>query len=204
MGALRKHLSMPGLLSVTLQHFKRIPNQIAKNSTIALADCLMSGLALFSLKYPSLLKFDNDRSDEVIKHNLQSLFGIDHVPCDTYLRERLDAVAPEQLRKTFSNLFAQVQRGNELSSFKFMQDHYLLSVDGTGYFSSHHIHCDQCCVKNHKDGSKTYYHQLLGAVLVHPDHSHVLPFAPPSQFSNRMEVQKMIVNERPLNACSAI
>ncbi len=173
MGALRKHLSMPSLLSTTLQDFKRIPNQTAKGSTIALSDCLMSGLALFSLKYPSLLKFDNDRSDDIIRHNLQSLFGVEHIPSDTYLRERLDAVSPDQLRKPFSNLFAQVQRGNELASFKFMEDHYLLSVDGTGYFSSHQIHCEQCCVKNHRDGSKTYYHQLLGAALVHPDHSQV-------------------------------
>ena len=95
-----------------------------------------------------------------------------------YLRERLDEVSPNLLRKTFSTLFAQVQRGNELTPFQFMDDHYLLSVDGTGYFSSHQVHCEQCCVKNHRNGSKTYYHQMLGAALVHPDHSHVLPFAP--------------------------
>ena len=143
-----------------------------------MADCLMSGLALFSLKYPSLLKFDNDRADDIIQHNLRSLYGIRNVPCDTYLRERLDEVSPNLLRKTFSTLFAQVQRGNELTPFQFMDDHYLLSVDGTGYFSSHQVHCEHCCVKNHRDGSKTYYHQLLGAALVHPNHSHVLPFAP--------------------------
>ncbi len=143
-----------------------------------MSDCLMSGLALFSLKYPSLLKFDNDRADDIIQHNLRSLYGIRNVPCDTYLRERLDQMPPRLLRKTFSTLFAQLQRGNELTPFQFMDDHYLLSVDGTGYFSSHQVHCEQCCIKNHRDGSKTYYHQLLGAALVHPNHSHVLPFAP--------------------------
>ncbi len=161
-----------------MNQFKRVPKQTIQDSTISMSDCLMSGLALFSLKYPSLLKFDNDRADDIIQHNLRSLYGIRNVPCDTYLRERLDQMPPRLLRKTFSTLFAQLQRGNELTPFQFMDDHYLLSVDGTGYFSSHQVHCEQCCIKNHRDGSKTYYHQLLGAALVHPNHSHVLPFAP--------------------------
>jgi len=174
----RKHLSMPGLLATLMKQFKGVAEDTKPNSGISLADCLMSGLALFSLKYPSLLKFDNDRRDDVIKHNLRSLFGIQQVPCDTYLRERLDSIAPKQLRKTFTTLFAQVQRSKQLDSFQFMDKHYLLSVDGTGFFSSHHVHCDQCCVKNHRNGSKTYYHQLLGAAIVHPDQSQVLPFTP--------------------------
>ena len=120
-----------------MQRFKRVTEQAVQGSTISMADCLMSGLALFSLKYPSLLKFDNDRADDIIQHNLRSLYGIRNVPCDTYLRERLDQMPPRLLRKTFTTLFAQVLRGNELTPFQFMDDHYLLSVDGTGYFSSH-------------------------------------------------------------------
>jgi hypothetical protein len=161
-----------------MKRFRLVLEQADQTSTISMADCLMSGLALFSLKYPSLLKFDNDRTDDIIQHNLRSLYGIRNIPCDTYLRERLDQVSPHLLRKTFTTLFAQVQRGNELTPFQFMDDYYLLSVDGTGYFSSHQVHCEHCCVKHHRDGSKTYYHQMLGAALVHPNHSHVLPFAP--------------------------
>jgi len=59
-----------------------------------------------------------------------------------------------------------------------MNGRYILSIDGTGYFSSHEIHCDQCCQKNHRDGSVTYHHQMLGAVLVNPDFKEVIPFAP--------------------------
>ncbi len=33
-------------------------------------------------------------------------------------------------------------------------------------------------MKNHRDGSKTYYHQALGAAVVHPDHAEVLALAP--------------------------
>ena len=59
-----------------------------------------------------------------------------------------------------------------------MNDHYLLSIDGTGYFSSTEVNCDQCCAKQHRDGQNTYYHQLLGAVLVNPDCKEVFPLAP--------------------------
>ena len=178
MHTFRKQLSMPRLLATLMKQFQQVPDAIDQTSTIRLADCLMSGLALFSLKYPSLLKFDHDRAGEMIKHNLHSLFGIRQAPCDTYLRERLDRVNPTQLRGLFTILFSQLQRSKQLEPFHFMDNHYLLSVDGTGYFSSHHVHCDQCCIKHHRDGSITYYHQLLGAAIVHPDQSTVIPFAP--------------------------
>jgi hypothetical protein len=32
--------------------------------------------------------------------------------------------------------------------------------------------------KEHKDGSTTYYHQMLGACIVHPDLSNVIPLCP--------------------------
>ena len=118
------------------------------------------------------------RRDDVIKHNLRSLFGILRVPCDTYLRERLDPITPKQLRKTFTTLFSLVQRSKQLDAFQFMDKHYLLSVDGTGYFSSHHVHCEHCCVKNHRNGSKTYYHQLLGRQLYILTSPMFYPFAP--------------------------
>ena len=51
-------------------------------------------------------------------------------------------------------------------------------MDGTGYFSSSSVHCKHCCETHHRDGRITYYHQLLGAVLVHPEQREVFPLAP--------------------------
>ena len=55
---------------------------------------------------------------------------------------------------------------------------YLVSLDGTGCYSSSSIHCPDCCSKQHRNGEVSYYHQLLGAVLVHPDKPTVLPLFP--------------------------
>ena len=60
-----------------------------------------------------------------------------------------------------------------------MGGRYLLSVDGTGHFSSSKVHCANCCEKRHKDGTTTYYHQSLCAVLVHPQRREVLPVVAP-------------------------
>ena len=178
MKGMKKHVSMPGLLKRVRSQFEKIPEIRDPRSKISLADCLMSGLAVFGLKMPSLLEFDEHMEEELIQHNLKMLYQIEKAPCDTYLRERLDEVDPLLLRKPFNRVFAALQRQKILERFNYYGDHYLISLDGTGCFSSHKIHCESCCIKNHKDGSKTYYHQMLGAVLVHPDEKTVIPLAP--------------------------
>jgi hypothetical protein len=125
-----------------------------------LTDALMSALAMFSLKDPSLLMFDGRRDDE----NMRNLFGIACVPSDTRMREILDLVEPRQLRPSFNDVFRQLQRGKALEPFVFYQGCYLLSLDGTGYFSSSSIHCDSCLEKvNKQTGEITYQHQVLAA-----------------------------------------
>ena len=179
----RKYLSTTGLLKIA-QHIFENTNapQIngKRKSPITLKDCLMSGLALFGLKFPSLLKFDTDyRSKSTLQDNMRTLYGVKHLPSDTYTRERLDELNPFELRRTFTSYFAQLQRAKELEQFKFINDAYLLAIDGTGVFESTKVYCDNCCVKTHKkDNSKTYYHQILCGVLVHPNQRTVLPFAP--------------------------
>ena len=172
----RKHLSAEGLLRTARQCFGAIPD--APDNEITLHDHLMSGLAVFGLKYPSVLQFQHDCQDETKCANLKALYGIERVPSDTRWRERLDVLDPQCLQPLYKTLFAQLQRGKGLEGFDYLDGHYLLSLDGTGYFSSKKVHCAHCAEKHHRDGTTTYYHQMLGAVLVHPEHSEVFPLAP--------------------------
>ena len=89
----RRHLSADGLLTLIKERFQKIPDP-RPNPVIPLCDVLLSGLALFALKDPSLLAFDERRHER----NLHTLFGIEQVPCDTQLREILDGVDPEGQR----------------------------------------------------------------------------------------------------------
>jgi len=154
--------------------FAAIPDYRLSETEISLTDALMAAFALFSLKSPSLLAFDKHR----VEGNLGTIYAIDHVPCDTQMREILDPVSPESVRPLFKSVFGQLQRGKALEAMMFLDDYYLLALDGTEYFSSKTIHCASCLQKVHRNGSITYYHQMLGAALVHPDQRAVIPLMP--------------------------
>ncbi|HJH32795.1 MAG TPA: transposase [Methanosarcinaceae archaeon] len=173
---LRKGLNADAIFSQVRSGFEKITDNRSKNITISLPDALMSAFAMFSLKDPSLLAFNNRHPDDT---NLQKVYNIENVPCDTQMRTILDDVEPANIEPLFADIFRTLQRGKVLEPMVFMNNSYLLSIDGTGYFSSNKIHCDSCCTKtNSKTGDTTYQHQILGAVIVHPDAREVIPFAP--------------------------
>ena len=170
----RKHLSADALLNQLRTGFAGIADHRPGTPKISLSDALMSAFAMFSLKSPSLLAFDEERN----AGNLQRLYGIGQAPCDTRMREILDPVDPESLRPLFQTVFRALQRGKALEDMVFIEGHYLLALDGTGYFSSNSIHCDSCLEQQHRNGTVTYSHQMLGAALIHPDQREVIPLLP--------------------------
>jgi len=170
----RKHLSADALFRLLHEHFATIADASVDEVEIPLNDALMAAFAMFSLKAPSLLAFDKQRAEG----NLKTIYGIERAPCDTRMRERLDPVSPESLRPSFTLVFRQLQRGKALEPMVFLDGHYLVALDGTGYFSSQTIHCDSCLHKEHRNGSITYYHQMLGAAIIHPDFRAVIPLMP--------------------------
>jgi len=172
----KKTLSMKGLLGVVREVFAKIPRKV-KRQTISLADCLMSALAMFGMKSPSLLAFDGPKLEDTVQHNLETLYAVTHAPSDTHMREVLDEVDPRTLRETFLSVFYEAQRGKLLERYAFF-DGYLCLVDGSEIFNSEKIHCKNCCKKEHQDGRVTYHHQILGAVLAHPDCRQVIPLCP--------------------------
>ena len=172
----RKHLSADALFKGVHRSFSRIEDHRKGEVDITLPDALMSGFAMFSLKDPSLLAFDERRG---VDDNLRSIYQIRQAPCDTYMRTVLDEVDPDAIRASFKDVFRQVQRGKGLEPMVFMRGCYLLSLDGTGYFCSKKLHSESCMEKvNKKTGEVTYYQQMMGAAIVHPDFKEVIPFAP--------------------------
>jgi hypothetical protein len=170
----RKHLSADALFRLVRSGFANIADDRPDDVDISLADGLMAAFAMFSLQSPSWLAFDQQRAEG----NLHTLYGIERVPCDTYMRERLDPVSPKSLRPVFKSLFRQLQRGQALEAMVFLDGDYLLALDGTGYCSSTTIHCESCLQRVHRKGSITYDHQMLGAALIHPDVRTVIPLMP--------------------------
>ena len=100
------------------------------------------------------------------------------MPCDTQMRTRLDRIPASALRPVFRRLFRELQRGKMLKPYAVYGHHYLLSLDGTGFFASGAVHCKYCCERRHRNGTVTYHHQMLAGAIVHPDCRTVIPLAP--------------------------
>jgi hypothetical protein len=168
-------LSANFLLQVIRTGFERIPDHRAANTKIELADALMSGFAMFSLKDSSLLAFDQRRVKDT---NLKSVYGLKAIPCDSQMRTIVDPVSPDKLKPLFKAVIEQLRQGRVLAQLKF-RDHYLVSLDGSGYFSSTEVHCPSCLEKkSRKTGEVIYSHQSLVGAIVHPDFKEVIPLAP--------------------------
>ncbi len=163
LGKAHKDLSADALFSRLRSGFDSLldPRPRAGEVQISLSDALMSAFAMFSLKDPSLLAFDHRRRDPL--DNFRSIYGIRNVPCDSQMRDILDPLDPNDLRPAFTDVFRRLQRGKVLERFAYLDGHYLLSLDGTTYFSSAKIHCPSCLEKHHRGGGVTYSHQLFGA-----------------------------------------
>ena len=168
-------LSASSLYEIVRRGFGQVKDHRTDEATIKLPDILMSGFALFSLKDPSLLAFDARRAEPA---NLHSVYGIEQIPCDTYMRTVLDEVNPESLRPVYQQLFQTVAQTPVLESYRFMGKYYLVSPDGTGYFSSKQINCPHCLEKKLRNGETCYYHYMLGAAIVHPSQKTVIPLMP--------------------------
>lgn len=178
----RKALSADGMIGNLKKCFNNIPDHRSnlKNVKFSIADSALSGFAMFSLKYPSVLSFTNDgRSETVEAKNLRSLYQISQVPSDTQMRANLDEIDTREFRSSFLKLFSDAQRGGVLKNFEFMDGKYLASFDGTGVYSSDTVHCKCCMEKVCKETGKiSYYHQAVGVSLIHPDVKQVIPLCP--------------------------
>ncbi len=109
----RETLARAKLLGEVRAVFKEIsegaPARAIRKRTISTSECLMSGLAVFGLPSPSLFDYAATLDESITRYNLEKLYGVQNVPRDTYLRERLDEVNPRDLRGAFSRLFSKIQ-----------------------------------------------------------------------------------------------
>lgn len=153
--------------------FEQVTDHRRVNARYELADMLRSAFAMFSLKSPSLLAFQEQMPAE--KANLQTIYQIGAIPSDTQMRAALDPVDPAPLRALFARLFESLRLAGVVSAYQSWHDHVIVAVDGVEHFSSTKIHCDHCTTRTHRDGVTSYHHAGLAAVLLHPDHEEVFP-----------------------------
>ena len=167
------------LRDVLTSHIDDIADQRqAAKVTYVLRDCYLSGFAMFYLQDPSLLEFQRRFQQTIQSNNLSTVFGVQQIPADSQLRELIDGHPYEPLLGVYAQWLHRLRQARLLERYQFLDRHYLITIDGSGYFGSEHICCSKCLRKQRKDGSVHYSHQILQATLVHPEMKQVIPLAP--------------------------
>lgn len=156
--------------------FTRLKDPRSRNASIGLADYFLSAMAIFQLKYPSLLTLDKGRTKAENK-NLQEVFGIGKIPSDTAMRETLDKISPDELDPLFGAIFDRLGLNGSLNAFTVLDGYLLTVMDGVEFFSSTKVHCECCQVRKGRaaEAAKHYAHSMLAAVVVKPGLKTVLP-----------------------------
>jgi hypothetical protein len=136
------------------------------------------GLAAFSVFFmgsPSFLASQTALAAGQGRSNCQTLFGMSKIPTDNYIRAMLDGASPA----AFDALFHQtIAAAGPMEPFQCLGGRRPIALDGTEHFCSRKIHCAQCLTRKRADGGTEYYHSFLGATLVAPGHTQVMPLPP--------------------------
>lgn len=163
---LQESVNIDSLISNLRACFDTFTDKRAKNSSVSLTDILISGYAMFSLKYPSLLQFES--LNPIEKQHLQQLFSIEKTCNDSQMRAVLDEINPTDLRLLYPEKFKELESLGIAKSYEYWKKYLIVAVDGITYFESKKIHCNCCLEKKYKDGTISYSHSMLSAMLVNP------------------------------------
>ena len=175
----KKHLSSDNLRKIISERVLQIEDPRREGSVDHdIHDCCLSGFAMMFFQDPSMLAFQRRLQEDGHKNNLQTMFGVRSIPKATQLRDVIDLIPSTSFDPIFSDFFSLLQRSKLLEKFQFLNKKYLISIDGTQYFSSENISCPGCLEKTSQTGITTYSHQFLGASVVHPDQRQVIPLVP--------------------------
>ena len=152
-------------------------NRRAKSIEYTLLDTLLSGLACMFYKSPSLLAFQERMGKKYHRNNLQTQFGVRKTPKDNQMREIMSTIDSETLSPVFKNFLTRLQRSNHLKRYQF-DGRYLVTIDGTQYYSSKDVSCHKCLEKELRSGDTNYYHSVAQPIISHPELKQILPLMP--------------------------
>jgi hypothetical protein len=90
----------------------------------------------------------------------------------------MDVVEPELIYPVFNYVFETLNKPGYLDNYRCVEGDLLIALDGTDYHNSKHIHCENCNITNHRNGTTTYSHKAILPVLVAPENDMVISLEP--------------------------
>lgn len=158
---------------------KGFPDKRTGNNTrYSIEDAALGAFSVFFTQSSSFLSFQKAMQKARGKSNAQTLFGMSEIPCDNHIRDLLDVVPPSYIFPVFDYALDGIHASGNLDRFRSFNNNLLVALDGTQYFSSNKIHCKNCSVKEHKNGTVTYSHGAITPVIVAPGNNKVIALPP--------------------------
>ena len=148
------------------------------NCRYTIEDAALGAFSLFFTQSPSFLAFQNTMLKNKGISNAQTLFDMDQIPCDNHIRDLMDEVEPANVHPVFHHIFNGIKDAGHLDAFRSYDNNVLCALDGTYFFSSNKIHCQNCSAKEHKNGTTTYSHSAITPAFVVPGQSRVISLPP--------------------------
>ena len=149
-----------------------------RSGNIAMADFGLSAFAMFFMQSASFLSFQRTLEKGQGRSNCQTLFGIEKIPSDNYIRDMLDGADPALLAPCFQRTEQLVLEPAMREAFGRLGGRTLIALDGTEYFCSQKIACRHCQTRKRSNGKTESYHSMLAATVVAPGHAKVVPLTP--------------------------
>lgn len=153
-------------------------NRKGSNTKYQVKDACLAAFSVFFTQSSSFLAHQSLMKQKKGQDNAQSLFGLTEIPCDNQIRNLLDPMAAVTVFGAFKTVFEWLDKNQVINKFKYLENQILLALDGTEYYSSSKINCPHCNCRKHRNGSKTYYHQVVTPVIVSPLKNQVINLAP--------------------------
>jgi len=149
-----------------------------QNSTFEMSDFGLAAYSTFFMQSPSFLAHQKMLERGRGKSNCQTLFGMVNIPTDNQTRSMLDPVPPERLFPAFGQILDALSAGGGLATFQCLDGHVLIALDGTEYFCSQNLGCDNCSCRARANGRIEHFHAMVSAALVAPGHERAIPLEP--------------------------
>jgi len=150
-----------------------------ENCQYTMSDIVLGAFAVFFLQCPSFLARQQAVEQQRGRSNATALFKMDRTPCDNHIRDMLDPVGPAHFYPEFRTLLQTVRTQGYLDAYRVLDGkHLLISLDGTQYFSSYTVQCEQCTRRKRRNGKEQYSHSAILPVIVAPGNPHVLAQPP--------------------------
>lgn len=171
-----------GFISRITKLSRNLPDKrTGNNIQYQLADIVKAAFAVFLTQSPSFLASQKTMKTSKGKSNGETIFQMEKIPCDEHIRQMLDPVSPTYFYDEFHTIMEEVEELGKLETYRVLGgEHILLSLDGTQYFSSYEIECENCQHRKRRNGKVQNYHTAILPVMVAPENPQVL--AQPPEF----------------------